>query len=117
MTSCKIPVVKSRPPVNDKARLAADGGAGFFVLPCFAKGTHMRKKDEVYGIDELAALISCSRQTVYRVIKQDLCGVDRPKKHGGAYIIGGERVEEFRELILRRQSRAPWAKTKEGTND
>lgn len=70
--------------------------------------------DDVYGISELAEMLGCPRKTIYRVIMEDLSDGERPPKHGGAYIIGVERVAEFRQLVLDRQSRAPWAKVKGG---
>ena len=69
---------------------------------------------DVLGIKELAALLDCSTRTIHRVIAQDLSEDARPPKHSGAYIIDGERVQEFRQLVLDRQSRAPWANVKGG---
>jgi len=67
---------------------------------------------DVLGIKEMAALCKCSPATVWRVIVEDMPESARPRKHSGAYIIDGERVPEFRQLVLDRQSRAPWANVK-----
>lgn len=69
---------------------------------------------DVIGITELAALLNCPRTTVWRVITEDMAEDARPVKHGGAYMIDGERVQEFRQLVLDRQTRAPWAHVKGG---
>ena len=82
------------------------------LLSLFPGGDSMPA--DVLGITELAALLDCPRMTVYRVITQDMTDATRPPKHGGAYIIDGERVQEFRDLVLDRQARAPWAKVKGG---